>query len=516
MTQREVLGELIGDRYRLDRHIAKGGMAEVWLASDVKFDRKVAVKILKPHMASDPKLVERFRREAVACAGINHPNIVAVYDCLEHHGQQAVIMQYVKGKSLRDVLDRQRTLGPQLTIHIGMSVAAALEEAHNQNIIHRDVKPGNILITKSGDVFLTDFGIAKALDSSGDDDLTNDNIMMGTAKYLSPEQVRGKPLDGRADLYGLGLVLYECLAGKVPFIGETDADTALARLQRAPTDLARLRPTLSPQLVKVVMTLLARNPDDRYPTGAATQEALLAASTGHLDRTTELTPPAGLPMIEPEEIDIPLDDEVEPEVAAPRRAPRKESRKLFAALIALGFAAAGALWAVSREPETVTPVSEEATSVPLGPVGIAAITSYDPNGDDGEENEALTPYLLDGNPETQWTSTCYANQFFGSKQYVGLTIQLSQPATGTLNLNMGNAPWTIEVYQSLEGGKATVTEWGERTAQKFNSRRRGSTFDITTPAQYLLVLFTEAGRSPACSSANPFQTIVSGVTFTQS
>lgn len=516
MVQREVLGELIGDRYRLDRHIAKGGMAEVWLASDVKFDRKVAVKILKPHMASDPKLVERFRREAIACAGIDHPNIVAVYDCLEHHGQQAVIMQYVKGKSLRDVLDRQKKLGPQLTIHIGMSVAAALEEAHKKKIIHRDVKPGNILITKDGRVLLTDFGIAKALDSSSEDDLTNDNIMMGTAKYLSPEQVRGKPLDGRADLYGLGLVLYECLAGKVPFIGDTDADTALARLQRAPTDLARLRPTLSPQLVKVVMTLLARNPDDRYPSGATTQEALLAASTGHLDRTTELTPPAGLPVIEQFEEEMFVDETPEPEVSTPRRTPRKESRRLFAMLVALGFAAAGALWAVSRNPETAITPSDEVTSVPLGPVGIASIMSYDPNGDDGEENEALTPFLLDGNPETQWTSTCYANQFFGSKQYVGLMIQLSQPATGTLNLAMGNAPWTIEVYQSLEGGKATVAEWGERTALKFNSRRRGSTFEIVDPAQYLLVLFTEAGRGAACSSANPFQTIVSGVTFAQS
>lgn len=515
MAQRGVLGELIGDRYRLDRHIAKGGMAEVWLASDTKFDRKVAVKILKPHLANDPKLVERFRREAIACAGIDHPNIVAVYDCLDHQGQQAVIMQYVKGKSLRDVLDRQQKLGPQLTIHIGVSVAAALEEAHHKKIIHRDVKPGNILITKDGRVLLTDFGIAKALDSSGDD-LTNDNIMMGTAKYLSPEQVRGKPLDGRADLYGLGLVLYECLAGKVPFIGETDADTALARLQRAPTDLARLRPTLAPQLVKVVMTLLARNPDDRYPTGAATQQALLAASTGQLDRTAALTPPAGLPYIEdaaPEELDEEPIEHVEPRQP---RAPRRESRKLFALLIALGFVAAGALWSVSRNETTTTEPVDEQVAVPLGPVGISSITSYDPNGDDGEENEALTPYLLDNDPTTMWSSTCYANQFFGSKQYVGLMIQLSQPATGTLDIAMANAPWTIEVYQSLDSGKAAVSEWGERTARKFNSRRRGSTFDITSPAQYLLVLFMEAGRGPACSSANPYQTLVSGVSFTQS
>jgi hypothetical protein len=189
---------------------------------------------------------------------------------------------------------------------------------------------------------------------------------------------------------------------------------------------------------------------------------------------------------------------------------------LFALLIALGFVAAGALWSVSRNETTTTEPVDEQVAVPLGPVGISSITSYDPNGDDGEENEALTPYLLDNDPTTMWSSTCYANQFFGSKQYVGLMIQLSQAATGTLDIAMANAPWTIEVYQSLDSGKAAVSEWGERTARKFNSRRRGSTFDITSPAQYLLVLFMEAGRGPACSSANPYQTLVSGVSFTQS
>jgi serine/threonine-protein kinase len=508
MAQQDMLGGLIGDRYRLDRHIARGGMAEVWLASDTKFDRQVAVKILRPHLAGDATLAERFRREAVACAGITHPNIVAVYDCIEHRGQQAVIMQYVKGKSLRDVLDRQKKLGPQLTIHIGMSVAAALDEAHGKHIIHRDIKPGNILMTPEGRVLLTDFGIAKALDSKGDD-LTSDNIMMGTAKYLSPEQVRGKPLDGRADLYGLGLVLYECLAGRVPFLGETDADTALARLQREPTDLARLRPSLSPQLVKVIMTLLARNPDHRYPTGAATRAALQSASLGHLDQTTELTPPAGNPT-------VPTDTTPPVVTRPPAVSNKREGRRLLAVLMALGVAATAVLWSVSR-PDSTPAIDDapETLSAPVGPVAISTITSYDPNGDDGEENEALTPLLLDGNPETVWTSTCYANQFFGSKEYVGLVVQLNQPATGTLQIAMANAPWTIEVYQALDTAPFALVEWGERTARKFNTKRRGSTFAIDSPAQYFLVVFREAGRGPSCSSTNPYQTIVSGVSFQQ-
>jgi len=213
-------------------------MAEVWLAVDLTLDRKVAVKWLKPSLATDAIVAERFRREAIAAASLNHPNIVAVHDVFEQDGRQAVVMQLVEGKSLRQVLDTQKRLSPELTCHIGTCVAGALDHAHNAGFVHRDVKPGNIMMTSDGRVLLTDFGIAKGLQSA-EADLTSDNVMMGTAKYLSPEQVRGRKLDGRADLYSLGLVLYECLAGRVPFLGESDADTALARLQRDPTDLAR-------------------------------------------------------------------------------------------------------------------------------------------------------------------------------------------------------------------------------------------------------------------------------------
>ncbi|WP_394944470.1 serine/threonine-protein kinase [uncultured Ilumatobacter sp.] len=267
---------LIAERYELKRRLAQGGMAEVWLAVDLTLDRKVAVKWLKPALASDEVVAERFRREAIAAASLNHPNIVAVHDVFEHEGRQAVVMQLVDGKSLRQLLDTQKRLSPELTGHIGACTAAALHHAHENNFVHRDVKPGNIMITADGRVLLTDFGIAKAL--QGGDDLTSENIMMGTAKYLSPEQVRGKKLDGRADLYSLGLVLYECLAGRVPFLGESDADTALARLQRDPTDLSQLRATLPTSLVTIIHQLLARNPMHRPATGADLVAALEQAA----------------------------------------------------------------------------------------------------------------------------------------------------------------------------------------------------------------------------------------------
>jgi serine/threonine protein kinase len=269
---------IIAARYELQRRLAQGGMAEVWLATDLILDRKVAVKWLKPSLAVDPVVAERFRREAIAAASLNHPNIVAVHDVFESEGRQAVVMQFVDGKSLREVLNNKKRLSPQLTCHIGTCVAAALDHAHDAGFIHRDVKPGNIMITPGGRVLLTDFGIAKGLHGGDDDDLTSDNVMMGTAKYLSPEQVRGKRLDGRADLYSLGLVLYECLAGRVPFLGETDADTALARLQRDPTDLTRLRATLPTGLVVTIHQLLARNPDHRPTTGAELSAKLREAA----------------------------------------------------------------------------------------------------------------------------------------------------------------------------------------------------------------------------------------------
>lgn len=262
---------ILGQRYRLERKLAQGGMAEVWLGTDLSLTRQVAVKLLKSNLAADPIVAERFRREAIAVAQLSHPNIVTVYDAIDDRiggaHRQAVVMQLVNGKSLRQLLDEQHRLSPDLTMHIGICVGAALDCAHKANLVHRDIKPGNILITPDGRVLLTDFGIAKGLDGGGDD-LTSPNVMMGTAKYLSPEQVRGRKLDGRADLYSLGLVLYECLAGRVPFLGETDADTALARLNRDPTHITRLRPTLPLGLPELIHRLLALRPSDRFATGA--------------------------------------------------------------------------------------------------------------------------------------------------------------------------------------------------------------------------------------------------------
>jgi serine/threonine-protein kinase len=358
---------VLAQRYRLERRLAQGGMAEVWLGTDLSLSRQVAIKLLKPNLASDPVVAERFRREAIAVAQLNHPNIVAVYDAIEDAGRQAVVMQLVNGKSLRQLLDEQKKLSPELTIHIGSCVAVALDAAHQAGMVHRDVKPGNILITPDGRVLLTDFGIAKGLEPTGDD-LTNDNIMMGTAKYLSPEQVRGKRLDGRADLYSLGLVLYECLAGRVPFLGQNDADTALARLQRDPTDLTRLRPTLPPGLAELIHRLLARRPDQRYPSGAAVKAALAevnarAAEVSWVDDTgpAPTAPMAPTPASRPLPIDPTLRKPYDQAATNPlpvRDVPTGAGAVLVPPAVAAGTA--------GRDPRTTGPVRSVPPTRPAG------------------------------------------------------------------------------------------------------------------------------------------------------
>jgi serine/threonine protein kinase len=353
--------------------------------------------------------------------------------------------------------------------------------------------------------------------TSTEADLTHDNIMMGTAKYLAPEQVRGIPLDGRSDLYSLGLVLYECLAGRVPFLGESDADTALARLQRDPTDLARLRPSLSPQLVKIIHKLLSRNPEHRFATGYETKVALHSALTGAHDKTTELTPPTGFALDE----DVSTPRELIRAVTPPRgeqrntqQAPPFALRRMFVGLIALSLIAGVALWRVSggTTPE-IAPIPEPAAIT--APAIISSISTFDPLGDDGVENEALLPNLLDGNAATMWSTSCYDNQYFGSKEFVGLVVQLSHAATGTLRVGMQNAPWAIDVFASVESAPTDINQWGASIDGGYNTKRERASFVLTSPAQFILIKIREVGKSADCSASNPYQGVLAGVAFTE-
>lgn len=245
-------------------------MADVWGALDEVLERPVAVKILKPSLTSDPVVLARFRREARLAARVHHPNVVAVYDTVSNEGCDALVQELVDGRTLRAALDERPKLGIGETVRIGVALADALAAVHKVGIVHRDVKPSNVLLAGDGRVLLTDFGIA----TRGRQDLTSDDVMMGTAKYLSPEQVEGQPATTQADLYSLGVVLYECLAGRAPFLGESDAATALARLRADPIPLRTLRPGIPSRLATLVRRCLARDPGDR-PRSAAVLRDLL-------------------------------------------------------------------------------------------------------------------------------------------------------------------------------------------------------------------------------------------------
>lgn len=277
-------GFRVGGRYELTEPIATGGMAQVWRAQDTILDRPVAVKILHPHLATDAGFLVRFRREAVAAARLSHAGIVAIYDTVSADGLEAIVMELIDGRTLRMVLDETPMLSPSDTTIVGVQVADALAEAHRGGVVHRDIKPSNILLCSDRRVMVTDFGIAKA---GEDTDLTVTGTLLGTAKYLSPEQVRGEDVDPRSDLYSLGVVLFEALAGQPPFKAETDAATALARLHSEAPPLQQFRPDVPTDLADIVMRLLAREPDQRFAR-AVDLRAVLDGSG-----TTTNAPPIG-------------------------------------------------------------------------------------------------------------------------------------------------------------------------------------------------------------------------------
>ena len=540
-------------------------MADVWQAVDTMLRRRVAIKLLKASVADDPTVAERFRREARALARLSHPNIVPVYDCVEEGGQVALVMRLIEGKSLRDLLnaapdpgEKSGTLSVHLTVHIGRSIAAALAKAHSENIVHRDIKPGNILVMEDGGVLLTDFGIAKPLKATEDDgtDLTSANIMMGTAKYLSPEQVQGRELDQRADIYSLGLVLYECLAGHVPFRGDNDQAIAIARLQRDPTPLGGIRPDVPTSVIKVIHRMMRRKPENRYASCAEVAEALDDAmrqvhdsitpvegvsSRSGSARPTERMDPLMTARRTDERVNRGTDrgagtsrqrDRADRAVRSrveetPRGIPRsarslpsgqrtKTGRSYLpiAVLLLAALVVGALLWNGLRDSPSTT-VSVDGTNVEVGPVSVTGIRSFDPNGDDGVENEQMIPALTDNNPATTWSTVCYADKFFGSKGGVGIVVSLSGLGVGQLQANFANAPYSAEVF-SFAGDQSpgSFDGWGTRVADAYGSVPGIATFDVRTPGTHLLLVLREVGPSAMCSNNNPYKGVLSSLSFT--
>jgi beta-lactam-binding protein with PASTA domain/predicted Ser/Thr protein kinase len=263
MTISDTLINMLFDgRYRIMRKLGSGGMADVYLAEDEELGRRVAIKILNDKYAPDDQFVERFRREAKNAAGLSHPNIVSIYDRGEAEGTYYIAMEYLDGRSLKELVVARGPLPIPDAIAATRQVLAALRFAHRKGVVHRDIKPHNVMADADGRLKVTDFGIARA----GVSQMTEAGSIIGTAQYLSPEQARGAPVDQRSDLYSMGIVLYEMLTGEVPFTGESPVEIAMKHLSDTPRPPSLLRPDIPPDLDMVVLRALAKNPEDRFQT----------------------------------------------------------------------------------------------------------------------------------------------------------------------------------------------------------------------------------------------------------
>src|SRR5919205_1214125 len=284
---RAVVGELIAGRYELEELVGSGGMSSVYRAHDRLLERDVALKILHEQFTRDDDYVERFRREARSVAQLTHPNIVTVIDRGEQDGRQFIVFEYVDGENLKELVEREGPLPAHEVIELGLQVARGLAFAHENGLVHRDVKPQNVLLDGDGRAKVTDFGIARSLDVQG---VTQSGTVLGTSNYIAPEQARGEPVDQTTDVYSLGVVLFELLTGEVPFPGESFVAVAMQHVSEPPPSVLEVRPDVPVRVARAVDRALEKNPAERFLTMdafAAELQACLAelGSVPDLDAT---------------------------------------------------------------------------------------------------------------------------------------------------------------------------------------------------------------------------------------
>jgi hypothetical protein len=456
-------GQLLAGRYRIEELVGEGGMSRVYRARDEVLERLVAIKVLHEHFGRDPAYVERFRREARAIAKLAHPNIVTVIDRGEFDGRQFIVFEHVSGETLESLVEREAPLPVTRALTIAHQVARALAFAHDRGIVHRDVKPHNVLLAPEGAAKVTDFGIARSLEP--DDTLTDAGTLLGTSHYIAPEQASGQPVDARSDQYSLGVVLYELLTGEVPYPGDNAMAVAMRHLRDPVPSVRARRPGLSPRVDAIVARALAKKPRDRFPSVEAMAAALEAAlaeehgARGPDDEDTGTLPPPAPPP---------------PRARRPRRPPRR-SRTVVVALVLLGVLAlvAGLVAArLGRDPlGSVVPGAGDQGDGAGGAVRLRALSDFDPEGDDREHPDEVA-LATDRDPATYWTTETYSSF---SKSGVGIVLDAREPAAlGRLVVVSDEPGFTarIRAGQRPRGPFEDVSDEqtvGERTAFELDS-----------------------------------------------
>ena len=391
-----MIGELIDGRYEVEDLVGTGGMSSVYRARDSVLGRRVALKILHEHFSSDDEYVERFRREARAIARLNHPNIVTVIDRGDFEGRQFIVFEHVPGENLKDHVRRQGPLPVEEAVALTHQVARGLGFAHEHGIVHRDVKPQNVLLDETGSPKVTDFGIARSLNPK--DGLTETGTLLGTSDYLSPEQATGRRVDERSDQYSLGVLLYELLTGEVPYPADSIMAAAMRHLHDPVPSARERRPDVPPEVDAIIARAMAKDPRDRFPSMAAMEAALEACLTDGdvADAATGVlrTSPARRPR--------------------PQQARGRHLAPLLLGMLVLAAGALALFLLVGR--------SDGDGGGEVGSVELTAVRDFDPEGDDSEHPEDVAK-ATDGDPATFWTTETY--EAF-SKSGVGLIVDAGE------------------------------------------------------------------------------------------
>jgi eukaryotic-like serine/threonine-protein kinase len=455
------VGTLLSGRYRLDAQVGTGGMSSVYRAFDTVLERQVAIKLMHREIASHSDQLERFRREARAVAQLNHPHVVGVIDAGEDDAMPYIVFEYVEGETLKDRIRRQGRLPISEAVAYAIEIARALGASHERGIVHRDVKPQNVLVDEEGSAKVTDFGIARTLDQEG---LTADGRVLGTTDYVSPEQALGHPVTGQSDLYSLGIVLFEMLTGEVPFHGDNQVAVAMKHVREELPDVQLRRPEVSSALAAVVDRATAKDLDRRYADDGELIEDLedvLAIETSRSGQATgEAT--AVLRTLSPR---------------ARRRLPWRASHKfpLVFAIFAVLVLAAVAIFLLADRTERGTRQRPGAKPPPgLTAVSLkqASANDFDPPPGDGSEHPTEVRAVVDDDPNSSWSTESYNGGTLNNKPGVGIYVDADPGvAARAIEIRTKTPGWSGAIYGAKSGPPDTLDGW-QQLGQVDDAQRR--------------------------------------------